>query len=439
MTTDMQDAERDTDFRTTSATARDESRNAVVLLVCVMIVIAMIGLLVDSFTDSIHPPQPVIQVAAAVPVPGASDRFVRADDVQSLGTAPTGQAWGAAAGKWGISAKEARVVVPAHGTSLVTIPVGVSDGRVEAKFARIAPGAGLAFRCRNALNCWRVEVVPQLGTWNVVKRIRGKETTVGNIGTVPVADGTDIAVDMAGTHLTFFVNGRNVKTINDGALVFETGAGLSLREPSSAAVARWSAFDMVPRPEPGALAERDASISDNFERVRPNDLGTTSTGQRWSVVSGRWSVRNGMAASSAPAPDRASLALVDLGSGDGVVQATFVAPQERSGLAFRCRDLDNCWRLEAILGYGTWNVYRIVDGKVSTLGNLGIAPNAPETTVTVKMDGNKLTFYVDGVKQRTITDNALSTEHGAGFVVEPGPFAAASRWTAFAARPGTPS
>jgi hypothetical protein len=284
-----------------------------------------------------------------------------------------------------------------------------------------------------------VEVVPQLGTWNVVKTIRGKETTVGNLGTVPVADGTDIAVDMAGTHLTFFVDGRGVKTIDDGALVFETRAGLSLREPSSAAVARWSAFDMVARPEPGVLSASDATVSDDFARVRPNDLGTTATGQPWSVVSGRWSVVNGMAASSSPAPDRASLALVDLGSGDGVVQATFVAPQERSGLAFRCRDLDNCWRLEAVLGYGTWNVYRIVDGKVSTLGNLGIAPNSPETTVSVKMDGNKLTFYIDGVTQRTIKDSALASEHGAGFVVEPGPFAAASRWSAFVARPGTPS
>ncbi len=439
MTTDVQDAERDSDTRAESPTTREESRNAVVLLVCVMIVIAMIGLLVDSFTDSIHPPKLVPQVAAAVPVPGAHDRFARADDVRSLGSAPSGQVWHAAAGNWGIASKTARVFVPADGPSLATVSVGVPDGRVEVRFARIAPGAGLAFRCRNAANCWRVEVVPQLGTWNIVKSVRNKETTVGNLGTVPVADGTDVAVDMTGSQLTFSVDGKNVKTIDDKDLVFEIRAGLSLREPSSAAIARWSAFDMTPRHEPGILSRSDATVYDDFSRARVADLGTTPTGQPWRSISGRWSVEPGMAAPSSPASGRPSLALVDLGAADGIVQATFLAPQNRSGLAFRCRDLDNCWQVEAVLGYGTWNVFRTVDGKVKALGNLGIVSNAPETTVSVKMAGDQLTFYVDGVKQRTITDAALSTEQGAGLVVEPGQFAAATRWSAFAARPGTPS
>jgi len=301
-------------------------------------------------------------------------------------------------------------------------------------FARVAPGVALAFRCRNATSCWRVEAVPQFGTWNVVKSVRGRETRVTSLGTVPVSDGTKVAVDMDGTRLTFFVDGRRVMRIDDGDLLFETGAGLSLREPLSAPVARWSSFRMTPRSAPGALSPRDATVYDNFARNRAADLGTTPTGQRWSSVTGRWSVSGGMAR-SAPAPDRASLALLDVGSADGWVQATVLAPQQRSGLPFRCSDLESCWRVEVVVGDRPGNVYRVVNGKISSRGNLGIASTGPGTTVTVEMHGAKLVFFVNGMMQRTITDDTFSSEHGAGFVVEPGPFSGATRWSEFAAKP----
>jgi hypothetical protein len=140
-----------------------------------------------------------------------------------------------------------------------------------------------------------------------------------------------------------------------------------------------------------------------------------------------------MAAASSPSVNRASLALVDLGSADGIVQTTILAPQPRSGLAFRCRNLDNCWRLEVVVGYGTWNVYKVVNGDVSTVGNLGVVSTAPGTTVSVAMHGSRLVFFVNGVERRTIDDGAFSNEHQAGLVVEPGVLSSYSRWSEFLA------
>jgi hypothetical protein len=414
---------------------RHERRSAIVLLVCTIIAIAMIGLLLDSITETFVRVKGPTTASAALLVPGARDDFARVDNPRSMGRSETGQVWRTAPGRWGIAGHAARVVEPGKETSLATVAVGVPDGRVEAVITRMAPGAGIAFRCRNALNCWRVEAVPQLGTWNVVKVVKGKETRVTSLGTVPVADGTKVAVTMKGGSITFYIDDKETTSIDDRAFALEARAGLSLREPASASVARWSSFVELPPSAPGVLTVRDAEIHDEFARTRATNLGTTPTGQRWTSVSGAWSVTTGMAAIATPSTTSASLALVDIGSANGVVQTTIPAPQPRTGIAFRCRDLDNCWRLEVVPGYSTWNIYKVVDGTVSDVGNLGKVTTASGTTVSVEMNGSRLVFFVNGVARRTIDDDTLSSEHRAGLVVEPGPLTGASRWSEFSAAP----
>jgi hypothetical protein len=412
-----------------------ERRSAIVLLACTVVAIAMIGLLLDSVTETFVKQKAPAPADAPVLIPGARDNFVRADNPRTLGRSESGQAWRAATGRWGIAGHAARVVVPGTGTSLATVAVGVPDGRVEAVITRMAPGAGIAFRCRNVLNCWRVEAVPQLGTWNVVRVVRGKEKRVTSLGTVPVADGTKVAVTMKGGRLTFYIDDKEATSVDDREFALEARAGLSLREPTSAAIARWSSFVDLPPSAPGVLTVRDAKINDEFARTRAADLGTTPTGQRWTSVSGKWSVTTGTAAIGTPSTTGASLALVDIGSADGVVQTTIPAPQPRIGIAFRCRDLANCWRLEVVPGFSTWNIYKVVDGAVSTVGNLGIVTTASGTTVSVEMHGARLAFFVNGVARRTIDDDTFSSEHRAGLVAEPGPLASASRWSEFSAEP----
>jgi hypothetical protein len=436
MAIELQDMEIPPDSASASP-APGSNRSALVLLVCVIVTIAMIGLLLDSVTESFKRPKAPTASPTAVRLPGARDSFDRPDNARSLTKTASGQPWRMAAGRWGIADHEAFVVEPASGPSLATLPGGVPDGRVEATIARMAPGAGIAFRCRNPLNCWRVEAVPELGTWNVVKSVNGKEKRVANLGTVPVADGTRIAVDMRANRLSFFVNGRQATVIDDDALALETKAGLSLREPSSAATARWSSFVISPRALAGVLEAEGATVYDNFARRDGSSLRAARTAQAWTDVAGRWSIADGLAAPSAPSTTDRSMTLVDLGAADGMVQASLLAPQQRSGIAFRCRDARNCWLLEAVVGYGTWNVYKVVDGKVSEQGNLGIVPTDPGTTVTVEMRGPQLTFFVNGVRQRKMHDDTFATEHQAGLVVEAGPFSADTRWSEFIATTGS--
>lgn len=409
-------------------------RDGIVLLVCAMAALLAAGLILDSVTSaSRHTQSRKTAAPTAVRAPGAHDDFARADSVRSLGVAPSGQTWQAAGGIWGVSGAAAAVTRAAPGVSIATVSVGIQNGTVSVTAARVAPGIGLAFRCRGPLNCWRVEAVPQLGTWNVVKVIGGREHVVGNLGTVPVADGTVVQVDMNGDRLTFSIDGTRVRTIRDAALDTETRAGLSLREPASAATARWTHFGMVPRAQPGLVTAAGARVADSFERTGAarRGLDAAPTGQVWRASAGTWAVRDGEAALARAAHRGASLATVDTGSANGIVQATFMVPQNGSGLVFRCRDADNCWHVDAVPVFSTWDVWKVVDGKATHEGNLGVVPYGPGTTISVQMQGAHLGFAVNGVLVRTLDDDSLSHETAAGLYAGIDKFATSARWSQF--------
>lgn len=93
-----------------------------------------------------------------------------------------------------------------------------------------------------------------------------------------------------------------------------------------------------------------------------------------------------------------------------------------AGVAFRCRDLGNCWWVQAVPVFRTWNITRVVDGDVSFMGNLGSASVDSGTTIEVKSRGDRLTFSVDGVPRRTIVDGSLRRATGAGLMMAAGYF-----------------
>jgi hypothetical protein len=174
-----------------------------------------------------------------------------------------------------------------------------------------------------------------------------------------------------------------------------------------------------------------ASIADRFDRADASSLGTTPSGESWRELRGGWSIVDREAASTQPSRHDTSIAIVDAGHAEGVVQATVIVPQGGTGIAFRCRDADNCWFIEAAVGYGTWNVSKVLDGKRSDLGNVGIASTDPGTTVSVRMVDDRLTFFVNGRRVRQITDADLAGEQGVGLSVHAGQFASGSRWSEF--------
>lgn len=418
-------------------TAGDRSRGhstaARLLLGTTVVALAVAGLALDRLTDQATATD-TDDSAVALPIPGATDDFARPDGA-ALGTAPTGQRWKDVAGSWGLRGGAAVVTTPGEFVSLATVAVGTTDGRYEVTAEAMAPGLGLAFRCKSIENCWRVEAVPDLGTWNVIKTVEGIETIVGNLGTVPIDDGTTVAVTAEDDRLTFFINGEEAKTVLDPDLRTAQRAGISLREPASAQTARWSGFAMAPREWPGTLQFDATDLRDDFTRDDADDLGATQSGETWNAVSGRWGIRLGRAALLKPSTSGVDLALIDAGTADGTVQVTVMAPQEQTGVAFRCRDADNCLFVGAVPGFGTWNIYKVLDGQITELGNVDLTPTLPGTTVSVEMRGEELNFYVNGLRMRSIREPDLVSETGVGLAVNHGPFAVSARWSKFLFKP----
>jgi hypothetical protein len=408
--------------------------SARIVLGAAILTLAFGGFALDRVTEQPDAPtggEPV----GPLPIPGATDTFDRADSAVSLGSASTGQRWKAVTGTWGIADGAATVTTPGAFVSLATIAVGATDGRYQVTAEVMAPGFGLAFRCRSLENCWRVEAVPNLGTWNVIKTIGGSEITVGNLGTVPIDNGTTIAVTAESDRLTFFVNDEEVKTVLDGELSTVQRAGISLREPASAGIARWSGFAMAPRETPGTLQFDSTDVRDDFDRADADDLGSLTSGEQWKAVSGRWGIRAGRAALIKPSASGLDVALIDVGTADGTVQVTVMAPQDQTGVAFRCRDADNCLFLGVVPGFGTWNIYKIIDGQLFELGNVDLAPTLPGTTVSVEMQGTQLNFYVNGLRVRSITEPDLASETQVGLAVNHVDFATSARWSKFLFKP----
>ncbi len=158
-------------------------------------------------------------------------------------------------------------------------------------------------------------------------------------------------------------------------------------------------------------------VHDDFQRVDPTGLGTASTGQRWDELSGTWSVANGEAT---------------VGAEGGIAVIRTRARHARAvggGLAFRCADVSNCWLVEPVPHYRTWNLEKIVKGKRSYVFNLGAVHATPTSEVAVHLDGERIEIALDGVVRATLDDSALQGADGMGLVRTPG--RATTPWTSF--------
>jgi hypothetical protein len=164
-----------------------------------------------------------------------------------LRVADTGQRWATPLTEWGVQGDEATVERPAaRGASVALVDVGAADGLLRVTGSAMEPGLGLAFRCRGPRNCWRLDALPELGTWNLVKVQRGVEQVRTNLGTVPVADGTSVAVEMRGERLRFYVDGVLARTIVDATFRSAHRAGLSIAAGPTVTAARWRDFRFGP-------------------------------------------------------------------------------------------------------------------------------------------------------------------------------------------------
>lgn len=430
------DAQNVTDHHDDDLTPR-QRRIGLGLLVVLVAALLVVGVVVDGVTTQSVSAAKARPPLAAAPFPGiVEDAFDRAAPKRGLGEAPTGQRWTQPAGRWGIADGAAALVAADPGRpSYALARVGRGPGSIQVTAAQMAKGMGLAFRCAGPLSCWTLTAVPEFGTWKVTKIVAGKPVDLGNLGTVPVDAGTIVRVDVSPESVAFWVNGQPAREIADGELKDNARAGLVVAEfGPDATSARFADFSSR---QGNMLGAADATIRDAFERPNAASLGRTETGQAWRALRGTWGIRAEDAVLASKATRTPSIAIVDLGFADGVVQVTGTTVPEGFGAAFRCRDAHNCWRVVAVPGFGTWNVLKVVDGRQTLLGGIGLATFGPGSTITVRMQGPRLTFYVDGVETKTIEDADLADATGAGLVVA-SKKGRDARFAGFAAAPPPP-
>lgn len=175
-----------------------------------------------------------------------------------------------------------------------------------------------------------------------------------------------------------------------------------------------------------------ATVRDSFERPdSPTGLGATETGQTWTAETGVWGIADGAAYVSTPNQEggKRSVAVVDLGGANGSVEATARGMAPGWGLVFRYQGPFNYWMLQAAPQYGTYNLQKVVDGKVVpvTPGGLGFAAVEDGARVRVDFNGATITVSVNGTPLRAVQDADLATGTKVGLVV-PAAGASTARW-----------
>lgn len=187
----------------------------------------------------------------------------------------------------------------------------------------------------------------------------------------------------------------------------------------------------------------NAAVADDFDRAdNATSLGDTTTGQAWTAVAGTWGIQGEAAYVAVPNQGAGgrNVAVVDLGSSNGAVEATASGISAGWGLVFRYQGPNNYWMVAAAPEFGTYNLQKVVDGQVvaAVKGGLGNAAVTDGTKVRVEFSGPTVTVKINGNLLKSIQDPALQSATNVGLVVPKGG-ADAARWDDFAAERGAAS
>jgi hypothetical protein len=295
----------------------------------------------------------------------AEDLFNRAD------AATLGAGWTAVNGTWGIASSAANKQGNGAGDHQIAIQdQGAADHFVEFKVGVRESLMGLVFRYTDANNFLIVVANAAAGGWNLYKMVAGVfSASLAHLSDILSGAGNGIHVEAKGTTVRFFQLATGAEsatsyTITDAAL--ETGTKVGLyADDSVTSAARWDDFARGP-------------------------ATTTPTAGH-------------------------NLAARDTGWSDGAV--SFVVGQRANfwGLAFRVQDGRNFQYLAVSTTFGNWALFTVVNG-VNTNSRTIKGANAVGTNVEVRMSGDQLTFFFDGVASTSnpITDSTYQTEteHG---------------------------
>jgi uncharacterized repeat protein (TIGR01451 family) len=160
-----------------------------------------------------------------------------------------------------------------------------------------------------------------------------------------------------------------------------------------------------------------AFMSDGFDRPTGSPLGTTDTGQPWTIHHGGFQIDGGRAA-----PTGASnFASIDGGFEFGTYDLTLAAgASERWAIVFRVVDPSNYYRLTTNSTTGTYDVEKVVDGAPTSVAvrfvRAGVSPQNGDAIRIVLQPDDSIYVYVNGEQIIDSGDQQFVDATGFGFV-----------------------
>ena len=154
---------------------------------------------------------------------------------------------------------------------------------------------------------------------------------------------------------------------------------------------------------------------DTFDREVADGLGSGPSPYSWTVNSGAWTVQGGAAMATSAPEEGYALATVDLGTPNGIVQATVLDRALGAGLVFRYQDPQNYWVYEFNSGFfGNLVLGKVQDGTWTKVKDDGMVFRKEDTSFGVKAEGPSITFFSDGVPVYQMNDTYLAEATGFG-------------------------
>lgn len=410
-----------------------ERTRALIALAVALVLLVGIGVVLDRVTDQTKIlPSDLLPSAVPFPRTVADPLTTNRSQRGGLGRATTGQRWIPLKGTWTEGPDGAFVAGPEPGQpNYALVRVGRGDGSVAVTAAHVVQGMGLAFRCETELNCWTLTARADFGTWQLT-RIDGLNVIdAGNVGQdVPIVDGTRLRIENTATGFDVYVDDVLRRHVDATELNDKPRAGLVVAAEGDPTLARFTDFAA----QQVNIVGPDAPVRDAFDRANGTGLGRTPTGQTWRTVSGTWGIRNREAVLESQPNLKPSVAVVDTGRSQGWVQVTASVLPTGTGMVFRYRNPANYWWVDVVPQFGVINVYRQANGIPVKMGTTPLTSFADGSTLTVRLEGNEITLFVDGFRAFGLTSAVLHDATGAGLMID-SPKAVGVRFAGFAAGP----
>lgn len=156
---------------------------------------------------------------------------------------------------------------------------------------------------------------------------------------------------------------------------------------------------------------------DSFDRPDQQLEVGGGVAEGWAPEIGAWAISGGQAFPSEPTRER-SLLVRDLGQSDVAVQAELSKVSHDAGVVFRYQDPSNYWAVVAAPYYGTWVLFKVLDGKEEVVATTGLSETSDGTTVGLRGDGDTIDVVVNERVTATVVDGALRTATKAGMTAQ---------------------